>query len=198
MRGLRHTGRVVDQVQSSPPRSGAAAPVHKRGRETAGDMLRSLGVVLVLVVLMWFLAQPPDSDEQELREVDPSADLASFTTDVPTAPVPAGLPQAWRPTSSTLSAQALRIGYVTPEMEYAEYAASTAPVQQFVDEVAGRRTMRLEPREVDGQRWEQYRDRDGSLSLVRSYGPVVVVLGSSRATSTLAELEQLAGSLSTR
>ncbi len=189
----------MDQVQDPPARTGTSAAVHKkRGRETAGDMLRSLGVVLVLVVLMWFLAQPPGSDEQELREVDPSADVASFTADVPTAPVPAGLPEAWRPTSSTLSAQALRIGYVTPAEQYAEYAASTAPAQEFVDEVAGARTTRLEPHEVDGQQWDQYRDRDGSLSLVRSYGPVVVVLGSSRATSTLAELEQLAGSLATR
>ena len=189
----------MDQVEQAPARPGASAALRKkRGRETAGDMLRSLGVVLVLVVLMWFLAQPPDSDEQALREVDPAADVASFTADVPAAPVPEGLPEAWRATSSTLSAEALRIGYVTPEEQYAEYAASTAPEQEFVDEIAGRRATRLEPREVDGQQWQQYRDRDGSLSLVRSYGSVVVVLGSSRASSSLTELEELAGSLATR
>ena len=67
-------------------------------------MLRSLGVVMVLVLLMWFLAQPPDSDEQELRTVDPSADVAAFSADVPAAPAPAGLTEQWRSTSSTLSA----------------------------------------------------------------------------------------------
>lgn len=161
-------------------------------------MLRSLGVVLVLVVLMWFLAQPPDSDEQQVRVVDTSDDLASFTTDVPTAPVPQGLAQAWRPTSSTLSRQALRIGYVTPGERYAEYAASTGPAQEYVEQIAGARATRLDAVEVDGQQWEQHRDRDGSLSLVRSYGPVVVVVGSSRSSATRAELEELAGSLAPR
>jgi hypothetical protein len=189
----------VEHAVSDPPApAGAPASARKkRGRETAGDMLRSLGVVLVLVVVMWFLAQPPDSDEQPLRVVDPSADLASFTADVPTAPVPEGLPESWRATSSTLSAQALRIGYVTPDAEYAEYAASTAPAQEHVDAIAGRRATELEPVDVDGQAWEQLRDRDGSLSLVRTFGEVTVVLGSSRASASLSELEELAGSLAT-
>ena len=186
---------MVDQ----PARSTAPAPGHKkRGRETAGDMLRSLGVVLVLVVLMWFFAQPPDSDEQRVRVIDPSADVAAFTADVPNAPVPAGLPQSWRPTSSTVTPDALRIGYVTPDDEYAEYSASTAPAAEFAAEATGRRASRLEARTIAGQTWEQYRDRDGSLSLVRSYGPVTVVVGTSRASSTLAELEVLAESLAAR
>ena len=185
---------MVDQ----PARSGTPAPVRKRGRESAGDMLRSLGVVLVLVVLMWFFAQPPDSDEQRVRVVDPSPDIAAFTADVPTAPVPEGLPESWRPTSSTYTPDALRIGYVTPEDEYAEYSASTAPAGEFVRDATGRRATRLGPREIAGQTWQQYRDPDGSLSLVRSYGPVNVVVGTQRASSTLAELEVLVESLATR
>jgi hypothetical protein len=50
---------------------------------------------------------------------------------------------------------------------------------------------------VDGQAWEQYREPDGSVSLVRSYGSTVVVVGTTRATAELAELEVLAGSLQT-
>ena len=189
----------MDKAVDPAATAGAPAAVRKkRGRETAGDMFRSLGVVMVLVVLMWFLAQPPDSDEQGVRVVDPASDVAAFTTDVPTAPVPGGLPDSWRATSSTLGQDGLRIGYVTPGGEYAEYAASTAPAADFVPDVAGVKARRLAPREVDGQTWEQYRDGDGSLSLVRAYGEVTVVVGSSRASSTLAELEELAGSLATR
>ena len=167
----------------------------KRGRETAADMLRSLGVVMVLVLTMWFLAQPPDSDEQELRTVDPSPDVAAFTADVPSAPVPTGLPEQWRPTSSTLGADNLRIGWVTPGGEYAEYAASTSPSEEVLLDLTGDRAERIEPLQVDGQSWEQYREADGSLSLVRSYGPTLVVVGSKRASADLAELEVLAGSL---
>ena len=99
----------------------------KRGRETAGDMIRSLAVVMVLVLMMWWLAQPPDSDEQALRTVDPSGDVAAFQADAPTVPAPTGLPEQWRSTSSTLGVDSLRIGFVTPAGEYAEYAATALP-----------------------------------------------------------------------
>ncbi len=189
---MRDTGDVASDVQERP------APVKKkRGRETAGDMLRSLGVVLVLVLLMWFLAQPPDSDEQELRTVDPSADVAAFSADVPSAPAPAGLSEQWRSTSSTLTADTLRIGYVTPDGEYAEYAATTLPVEEALPDLTGTKAEQGEPLQVGGSSWEQYREADGSVSLVRSYGPTLVVVGSTRATADVAELELLAGSLQT-
>ncbi len=189
---MSDTGGVPSDVQERP-----APAKKKRGRETAGDMLRSLAVVMVLVVMMWWLAQPPDDDEQPLRTVDPSTDVAAFTADVPSAPVPTGLPEQWRSTSSTLGAGSLRIGWVTPDGEYAEYAASTAPGDEFLEDIAGAKAEQVEPLQVDGEAWEQYREADGSLSLVRSYGEALVVVGSKRATADVAELEALAGSLRT-
>jgi hypothetical protein len=181
---------VSSDVQERP------APVKKkRGRESAGDMLRSLAVVMVLVVMMWFLAQPPDEDEQALRTVDPAADVAAFTADVPSAPVPTGLPESWRSTSSTLGADSLRIGWVTPDGEYAEYAATTSTDEDALPDLTGVGAERVEPLDVDGQPWEQYREADGSVSLVRSYGPARVVVGSKRGTAGTAELQELAGSL---
>ena len=167
----------------------------KRGLESAGDMLRSLGVVMVLVLMMWWLAQPPDSDEQELRTVDPSGDVAAFQADVPSAPAPAGLPERWRSTSSTLTADGLRIGWVTPDGEYAEYAASTVPADEARPDLTGPKAEQVGPLQVGGQAWEQYREADGSVSLVRSYGSTLVVVGTTRATADVAELEVLAGSL---
>lgn len=171
-----------------------------RGRETAGDMVRSLGLVLVGVLAIWFLAQPPDSDEQRIRVVDPAPALSDFAEANPAAPVPGFLPAQWRPTSSNLSRgpDTLRVGYVTPSERYAEYAASTAPREEFLPELTGSGTRRLDPVEVAGGTWEQYEDEDGSLSLVRAYGPVTVVLGSKRASAPLVELRTLAESLTTR
>lgn len=168
----------------------------KRGRESAGDMVRSLGLVLAGVAVIWFFAQPPDSDEQALRTVDPSRDFAAFTLDAATAPVPQDLPAQWRPTSSTRTGgpPALRVGYVTPAGQYAEYAASTEPAATFLPTFTGEGE-RLGAVEVAGVDWEQYRDDDGSLSLVREYGPVTVVLGSTRGTASLEELRVLAGAL---
>lgn len=172
----------------------------KRGRETAADMVRSLGLVMVLVVVIWFLAQPPDSDEKTIRVVDPAGSIAAFTADVPGVPVPGGLPDTWRPTSSTLVPEptGLRVGYVTPSGAYAEYAASTAPRAEYLSEITGEKAQRLGPVDVGGVTYEQYADPDGSISLVRQAGAVTVVVGTLRASAPLDELRTLAASLAAR
>ncbi len=181
------------QVEAPPAKK-------KRGRETATDMVRSLGVVFALVVPVWFFAQAPDSDEAEIRVIDPSQSIAAFAADVPVAPVPGALPQGWRATSSTYEGAAgtLRVGWVTPEEQYAEYAASTASREEFLERVVGKDVERLAPVTVDGKDWQQFREQDGSLSLTRSFGDATVVVGSQRATAGLAELEVLLRSLAPR
>ena len=175
------------QVEQPTPRK------RKRGRETAADMVRSLGLVMLAVIPIWFLAQPPKSDEVPLREVDPTGAVQAFAADVPQAPVPGTLPAGWRATSSSYTGgqSALRVGWVTPEEQYAEYAASTAAREDFLEETVGEKAERVGAVTVDGASWEQYREEDGSLSLTRSYGSATVVVGTRRATATLAELEVL-------
>ena len=168
----------------------------KRGRETAGDMVRSLGLVMAGVVVVFFFAQPPDSDTERIRPVDVAGDISAFRADAPAVAAPGRLPDRWVSTVSSLAGEprALRIGYNTPMGAYAEYAASTAPAAQVVEDFTGRGE-RLDPVDVGGATWEQYRDGDGSLSLVRAYGSVTVVVGTLRATAPLSELRVLAGSL---
>lgn len=168
----------------------------KRGRETTLDMVRSLGLVMIIVVVVWFFAQPPTSDEQEIRVIDPSADVAAFTSDQPDVPVPAGLPDRWRPTSSTYLAgdRLLRVGYVTPSDTYAEYAAVAGPAAEVRDAYTGDGVLREEV-VVDGAEWDLYEDEDGSLSLVRTYGDVTVVVGTLRSTAGLGDLDALVRSL---
>lgn len=190
------TTETVPSDTAPPP-----APKKKRGRESVGDMVRSLSLVLLGVVVVWWFAQAPASDEAELRVVDPSGDLAAFASDVPETPVPTGLSEQWRATSSTRTgASLLRVGYVTPAGQYAEYAAATE-ADGFVPEITGFETdggRQLEPVDVDGVAWDQYRDSDGSLTLVRSFGPVTVVAGTTRATASQEELVALVRSLAVR
>lgn len=171
----------------------------RRGRETAGDMVRSLGLVMIAVIALWYLAQPPDSDEQRIRVVDPSSSINSFAAASPETPVPGTLPDQWRPTSSAVSADPdlLRVGYVTPAEQYAEYAASAAPADEALPELTGDDAKQLAPVQIDGEQWARYRDDGGSLSLVRSYGQVTVVVGTKRASASLDELQTLVQSLTT-
>jgi hypothetical protein len=168
----------------------------KRGFETALDMVRSLALVLIPVLIVWFFARPPSVTESEIRTVDPSPELAYLSEQVPRAPVPVALSDEWRPTSSTLDQAPLRlrVGYVTPGDRYAEYAASTGPVADYVEQLTGSAPYVGEVR-AGGQTWRQHRDSDGSLSLVRTEDGLTVVLGSTRASATLDELRELAESL---
>ncbi len=87
------------------------------------------------------------------------------------------------------------MGYVTPEGQYAEYAASTGPREEFIETAAGEGAEPAEPVTVDGVEWEQRVEADGSRSFFSSHGPVTVVIGTTRATASLAELRVLLASL---
>lgn len=172
-------------------------PRKKRGRETAADMVRSLGLVVLVIVPVWFFAKAPASDEADIRVVDPSGPISAFAADVPQVPVPQGLPEQWRATSATYAGgdRTLRVGYVTPQEQYAEYAASTGPRQEFVEAAVGEGAEVADPVTVDGVDWEQRVEADGSRSFISSYGPVTVVVGTTRATAGLEELRVLLDSL---
>lgn len=171
----------------------AAPAKSKRGRETAADMIRSLGLVLIGVIAIWFLAQPPDSDVQAIRVVDPTSDIASLRAAAPGIPVPTGLPAGWRPTSSTLTPEGLRIGYVTPGDQFAEYAALTGATPDL-GATTGQGSQ-VGTFAVDGTEFRQYADADEHTTLVRDVPGGVVTVGGLRETTTLDELRALAASL---
>ena len=190
------TGPVTSPAQAPPAPTGKA----KRGRETAGDMLRSLAVVMVLVLGLWFFAQPPDSDEAAIRVVDPAAELSAWTQAVPGAPTLAPLPEGWRPTSARLGNRpsSINVGHVTPAGEYAEFAATTDASGEALTELTGEEATRAGTVQVEGVPWERYDEADGSTSLVRAFGEVTVVVGTLRATASDEELLLLAGAVGPR
>ena len=167
----------------------------RRGFETAADMVRSLGLVLLVVVAVWFFARPPHSDEKEIRVVDPSADVQAFSAATPGGVVPRPRPSGWQVTVSRYDSDSglLRVGWVTPAGHYAEYAATAKPTKQFLADITAE-APRVGEVDIDGTSWTQYR-KDEAISLVRQYGATTVVLGTLRDTATLDELRVLAGRL---
>jgi hypothetical protein len=166
----------------------------ERGRESATDMVRSLGLVLLIVGFVYFFARPPHSDEQKIRVIDATSDLQAFSASAAGSVVPRDLPPGWRSTVSTFDGAILRVGWVTPKGEYAEYAAAVKPAATFVADLTGH-APQTGSVDIAGVTWTQYR-QDKAISLVRSYGTTTVVLGTLRDTASLDELRVLATRLS--
>lgn len=158
-------------------------------------MVRSLGLVLLIVVGVWFFARPPHSDEKKIRVVDPTADVQAFSAATPGGAVPRAMPSGWKVTVSKYDeiAGVLRVGWVTPAGHYAEYAATAHPTDRFLADITGE-APKAAAVDIGGTDWTQYR-KDDAISLVHLYGATTVVLGTLRDTATLAELRVLAGRL---
>ncbi len=182
------------RVTTFQPMTAPAPPAKKRrGRESAGDMIRSLGLVLIIAVALWFFAQPPKSDAQKVRAVDPTAEIRDFARSAPGAPVP-HTPAGYLANVSALDRGGLRVGYVTPARRFAEIAETSGPAAPFVASQSAHGAA-AGTVDVGGTSWQQLRSDDGHLSLVRMFGSVTVVVGGLRANATLAELQTLAASV---
>jgi hypothetical protein len=174
----------------------APAPKKQRGRENAWDMVRSLGLCLLVVVPIWFLAQPPKEAEQRIRVVDQQPEVDAWQAGVPGAPAPQSVPDAWQATvaQGVRSPTGIRLGWVTAPDRYVEFAASSGASGSYVEDLTG--AQRADGTvDVDGTTWERWVEEDGSVSLVRTTGDVVVVVGTVRSTATDAELQALARSV---
>jgi hypothetical protein len=176
------------------------APQHgrgrRRGRENVMDMVRSLGIVLAIASALLYLHRPPPGTGQRIRVVNPAEDIRGLSLAVPTAFVPASLPAGWRATSTHVGGTPvrLRIGYVTPRNEYAEYDAQGGPAGSFVDEITGHAVM-VGTVQAGGRDWQELRGPRGALSLVGETPEVTVVLGGLRDSASLEELRALAEGL---
>jgi Protein of unknown function (DUF4245) len=181
-------------VATTPPTAPVAPAKKRRGRETVLDMVRSLSVVMLLVVGWFLFGAQHGSDEQAVRPVDPAQDIRGFRAVAPGAPLPVTPPAGWVPTVTALDPTSLRIGYQVPGRAYAEYHASTAPSAVFVDDETGHGRLSGTV-DVGGTPWQEYDDGAGHTSLVRTAGPVTVLVGGVREAASLGELTALAGSL---
>jgi hypothetical protein len=91
----------------------------------------------------------------------------------------------------------LRVGWVTPSEQYAEYAATTGDREDFLEAVVGQQADPAAAVTVGGTEWDVFVEPDGSTSYVQAYGQATVVVGTKRATAGQEELAVLLGSLTT-
>jgi hypothetical protein len=169
-------------------------------RATVLDMVRSLGLLAVIVALT--LVFVPGLLHPSHAQRYPAASYVDEVTgfhDVTgrAAWVPADLPSGWRANGASLPYREhtahLHIGWVTPTAQYAGLEESNQPAQSFVSVVLGARG-RVVTGSVDiaGASWSRRTSSRGEQSLVRTVGGVTIVITGS--ATTLQE-QQLAAAL---
>jgi Protein of unknown function (DUF4245) len=166
-----------------------------RGFETAGDMLRSLGVVFLFVAMLLVLT--PRRHYDAVKEIDYTAQLRAARATAPYAVLaPSGLPPRWRATSARVEregdAVVWHLGFVTPQDEYAAVGQSDGDPAEFLERQSN--GGRAEgPVDVDGVRWQRfYRQAKNARTLARADDGVMITVGG---TADYTELAELAGAL---
>lgn len=167
-----------------------------RMRQSAGDMVRSMGIVLALVFVIVLVQWRPTPDPVRVIDVAPVVAAASAAAVFPVA-APAGLPEGWRATSARWEATeasdglpVLHIGYVTPSEQYAQVAQSRAAGLAYLSEQTAQGV-------VDGEAviadvtWQRYRGKDRTSLVLTANGVTTIVSGS----APIEELGILAASL---
>ncbi|GAB3305547.1 DUF4245 family protein [Epidermidibacterium keratini] len=179
----------------------------KRGYETAGDMLRSM-LPIVIIVLVFAAFCVPRGSQRDPR-IDPSVDITSAAQAVDFEVVaPDGLSDEWVPTSSKLlragdaesgQPNGLSIGYISPAEDYALFTIRQGlraeMLSAAVDPADVTKDPAGDPVEIAGREWTPITTSEGDGYVnVSGEGETAVVIVLS-GTADAAELRELAGSL---
>ncbi len=159
-------------------------PPRRRPNPSALDLVRALAPLVVLILVVGWLSTPSDPDP--VREIDPAGDLTYAATladfDVLAA---AELAQDWRATSARVDPAVdggpvvVRVGYVTPEGEFAEVAQGSVPAETLLTEVLGEGYTEADRVDVEGVPWRLAKAANGEQAFVRNdEASTVVVTGS--------------------
>jgi hypothetical protein len=172
------------------------ASERQRLRSTA-NLWRALIPLVVLAGIAVFISWPHTKASDGVHVIDLAGPIASARQQAgfPIL-VPTGLGPDWRPTSADLTAAApgtpagLRIGYVSPKGEYAEFYESNGSP----DAVAGvyAPLTSAYPVTVNGTQWTGYLTSRSRQLIEHTFGAVTVIVTGSANT---AELSTLAGSV---
>lgn len=151
-------------------------------RQTIGDMVRSMLVVLAFVVVLLIVTWRPQPDA--VKVVDPTAavllatDQADFAIDAPT-----GLAEGWRPTSARWEPTAksipdpvLHIGYVTPDDQYAQFSQSANASDDYTAEQTDD-GIAVGTQAVEGVNWERWEHGDRHSLVLIADGTTTIVSG---------------------
>lgn len=183
---MPHDGTVsAPDVQPTGRRS-------PRMRQTIGDMVRSMLLVMLVVGGILLVTWRPQPEAIKVIDITPTLALAQAQADFPlTRPV--GLPESWRPTSArfeptekSVPDPVLHLGYVTPADAYAQVSESTNRTAAYSAEQTDD-GLPVGSAVIGNTTWEKWEHGD-RRSLVRSQDGVLTIVSGSAAWDELAVL----------
>jgi len=168
-----------------------------RMRQTVGDMVRSLAVVLAFVAVILLITLRPHPDPIKRVEVAPVLTVARAQAGFPVLIAGAGtsdyVPTSvrWEPTEATKPDPVWHIGYVTPDEQYVEISESATASERFIPEQTGKGAP-LDPVVINGTTWQRF-ESESRKSLVRVEPKLTTVVAG---TLDWAGLQSVAAGLS--
>ncbi len=168
-----------------------------RLRQSAGDMVRSLALVLGVVAVILIVTLRPQPDA--VKVIDYQSELSVARAQAGYAVLaPVGLGADWRatsvrwqPTPGSTPDKAWHLGFVTPDDAYAQLGQSNTTNVNYLPEQTDRGQL-TGVVTLGGFDWQRYISKSGQQSLVRiDRGVTIVVTG----TADWAALELFAASL---
>lgn len=175
-----------------------------RLRQTVGDMVRSMAIVLGVIGVIMLVTWRPQPDAVRVVPIQEQLTLAQMQADF-TVLTPVGLTEQWRstsarwePTQASDVAPVWHVGYVTPSDEYLQFTqvgtGDTAGASVNPEAFIAEQTVDGSPGEsvtVGGQVWERWESGERRSLVLTSADAVTVVSG----TGDWPEIEQYAGAL---
>lgn len=163
-------------------------------RQTVGDMIRSMVVVLAVVGAILLVTWRPAPDPVRVVDITPALVAASsnaeFTVEIAALPDLRPTSARWEPTAASGAIPVWHVGYVTPTEEYLQVSQSAASDTAFIAE----QTAQGDPGEwvvIDGAEWQVYTAPE-RVSVVRIEGGVTTIVSG---TDPLPQVMTAAGSL---
>lgn len=165
-----------------------------KGKQTVWDMVRSLGVIgLVVGGIYLFIPHDEQADPTVTVDYRVEALTARRAAPYPVA-APVGLPAEWRATSVTYerrSANAWHLGFLDPGRQYVAVEQSTDTSAKYVGKVTRQARPTGQTQQVGDVAWERW-DGEKYDALVRQeQGHVTVVTG----TASFEQLGSMAAAL---
>jgi hypothetical protein len=163
-----------------------------RMKQTVGDMIRSLAVVLAVVGALLLVTWRPSPDPVRVVDIDPLVIVASAQAEYPiVVPDLEGLRPTsvrWEPTEESVDIPVWHVGFVTQDDQYLEVTQSTASDPLFLERETGNGEI-AGLVDIDGQQWQYFTAETGN-SLVGLEGGVTTIIQGTGTESDLREAVQ--------